>query len=99
MAGKKDMLPQTQSELKLETHVLERAVGTKELMKIEKINTNESLLLHLGAAITVGKVTGMAKDSVTLQLTRPVCAQQGARVAISRKIGGRWRLIGYGMIK
>jgi translation initiation factor 2 subunit 3 len=99
MAGKKDMLPQTQSELKLETHVLERAVGTKELMKVEKINTNESLLLHLGAAITVGKVTGMAKDSVTLQLTRPVCAQQGARVAISRKIGGRWRLIGYGMIK
>lgn len=99
MAGKRDMLPPTQSELKLETHVLERAVGTKELVKVEKINTNESLLLHLGAAITVGRVTGMGKDSVTLQLTRPVCAQQGARVAISRKIGGRWRLIGYGMIK
>ena len=99
MAGKRDMLPPTQSELKLEPHVLERAVGTKELMKVEKINTNESLLLHLGAAITVGRVTGMGKDSVTLQLTRPVCAQQGARVAISRKIGGRWRLIGYGMIK
>lgn len=99
MAGKRDMLPPTQSELKLETHVLERAVGTKELIKVEKINTNESLLLHLGAAITVGRVTGMGKDSVTLQLTRPVCAQQGARVAISRKIGGRWRLIGYGMIK
>jgi len=99
MAGKRDMLPPTQSELKLEPHVLERAVGTKELMKVEKINTNESLLLHLGAAITVGRVTGMGKDSVTLQLTRPVCAQQGARVAISRKIGGRWRLIGYGMTK
>jgi len=99
MAGKKDMLPPTQSELKMETHVLERAVGTKELMKVERINVNESLLLHLGAAITVGRVTGIGKDTATLQLTRPVCAQQGARVAISRKIGGRWRLIGYGMIK
>jgi translation initiation factor 2 subunit 3 len=99
MAGKKEMLPPTLSELKMETHILERAVGTKELMKVEKINVNESLLLHLGAAITVGKVTGIGKDTATLQLTRPVCAQQGARVAISRKIGGRWRLIGYGMIK
>jgi translation initiation factor 2 subunit 3 len=99
LAGKKDMLPQTQSELKLETHVLERAVGTKELMKVERINVNETLLLHMGAAITVGKVTTIGKDTATVQLTRPVCAQKGSRVAISRKIGGRWRLIGYGMIK
>ncbi|MEM3613594.1 MAG: hypothetical protein QXQ85_07220 [Candidatus Bathyarchaeia archaeon] len=35
----------------------------------------------------------------TLKLTRPVCALTGSRVAISRKIAGRWRLIGYGMIK
>jgi translation initiation factor 2 subunit 3 len=99
MAGKKGMLPSTQSELKLETHVLERAVGTKELMKVDRINVSESLLLHLGAAITVGKVTAIGKDTATLQLIRPVCAQEGARVAISRKMGGRWRLIGYGMIK
>ena len=99
MAGKKGMLPPTKSELKLVTHVLDRAVGTKELMKVDRIAVNESLLLHLGAAITVGKVTTIGKDTATLQLVRPVCAQEGARVAISRKIGGRWRLIGYGMIK
>jgi translation initiation factor 2 subunit 3 len=99
MSGKKDMLPATQSEVKLETHVLERAVGTKELTKVDRIAVAESLLLHLGAAITVGKVTAIGKDSATLHLTRPICAQVGSRVAISRKIGGRWRLIGYGMIK
>ncbi len=99
MAGKKDSLPPTQKELKLETHVLERAVGTKELAKVERINIGETLLLHLGAAITVGKVTQIKKDATTLQLTRPICAQEGARVAISRKIGGRWRLIGYGMLR
>jgi translation initiation factor 2 subunit 3 len=99
VAGKKDMLPPTQQEFTLETHILERAVGTKELMKVEKIVMGETLLLHLGAAITVGKVSSLKKDAALLQLTRPVCAQPGSRVAISRKIGGRWRLIGYGMIK
>jgi len=99
LAGKKGLLPSTLSELTLETQILERAVGTKELVKVEKIRAGEVLLLHVGAAITAGKVTSMKKDTGTLKLTRPVCAQTGSRVAISRKIAGRWRLIGYGMIK
>ena len=36
---------------------------------------------------------------VTIQLLRPVCAENGARAAISRKIANRWRLIGYGIIE
>jgi len=72
---------------------------TKELMKTEKINMNETLLLHVGAAITVGKVTSVKGNVVTVSLSRPVCAPAESRVAISRKIAGRWRLIGYGMIQ
>ena len=99
IAGKSGMLPATRSELVLQTQILERAVGTKELMKIDQIVMNETLLLHVGAAITVGKVSSIRKDSVQIKLTRPVCVQPGARVALSRKIAGRWRLIGFGMIK
>jgi translation initiation factor 2 subunit 3 len=99
IVGKTGMLPPTLSELTLKAYVLERAVGTKELMKVEEISMNELLLLHVGAAITVGKVTSARKDIVTVKLTRPVCAQPGSRVAISRKIAGRWRFIGYGMIR
>ncbi len=99
IAGKTGMLPSTSLELTLETHILERAVGTKELMKVEKISIGETLLLHVGAAITAGKVTSIKKGTTTLKLTRPVCAQPGSRVAISRKIAGRWRLIGYGMMR
>jgi translation initiation factor 2 subunit 3 len=98
MIGKSGMLPQTLSELTLETHILERAVGTKELIKVEEISMGETLLLHVGAAITVGKVTSIKKDTVTVKLTRQVCARADSRVAISRKITGRWRFIGYGMI-
>lgn len=98
MVGKSGMLPPTLSELTLETHILERAVGTKELTKVEEISMGETLLLHVGAAITVGKVTSIKKDTVTVKLTRQVCARADSRVAISRKITGRWRFIGYGMI-
>jgi translation initiation factor 2 subunit 3 len=99
IAGKVGTLPPTSSELTMETQILERAVGTKELTKIEDVSMNETLLLHVGAAITVGKVSSIRKGMVLVKLTRPVCTQTGSRIALSRKIAGRWRLIGYGMIK
>lgn len=98
IVGKTGMLPPVLTELSLETYILERAVGTKELAKVEKISKDETLLLHVGAAITMGKVASVKNNMTTLKLTRPVCALTGSRVALSRKIAGRWRLIGYGMI-
>jgi translation initiation factor 2 subunit 3 len=98
IAGKTGMLPPTGTELTLETHVLERAVGTKELLKIEKINFDETLLLHVGAAVNLGKVTSVKNNVVKVKLSRPVCVQASSRVAISRKITARWRLIGYGIV-
>jgi translation initiation factor 2 subunit 3 len=94
IVGKAGMLPQVLTELNLETYILERAVGTKELAKVESISKDEILLLHVGAAITVGKVVAVKGEMTTLKLTRPVCALMGSRVAISRKIAGRWRIIG-----
>ena len=98
IAGKTGMLPPILTELILETHVLERAVGTKDLLKVEKINLEESLLLHVGAAVNVGKVTAAKANLIKVKLNRPVCLLPGSRVAISRKITARWRLIGYGLI-
>jgi translation initiation factor 2 subunit 3 len=99
IAGKTSLLPPTLTELTLETHILERAVGTKDQLKVDKINTDEQLLLHIGAAVNVGKVVGIKQNTIKVKLTRPICALPGARVAISRKITSRWRLIGYGLIK
>jgi translation initiation factor 2 subunit 3 len=99
VAGITGQLPPTMTELTLETHVLERVLGTKELLKVEKINPEEALLLHIGSAVNVGKVTAIKPNSIKVKLTRPVCALPGARVAISRKITSRWRLIGYGLVK
>ncbi len=98
VAGRSGMLPPTTSELMLETHILERAVGTKELVKIDRINFDENLLLHVGAAVNVGKVVSLKGNTARLKLSRPLCVQSSARVAISRKIAARWRLIGYGIV-
>lgn len=99
IAGKTGQLPPTTTELTMETHVLERVVGTKELQKVEKINPDEALLLHIGAAVNVGKVVNIKQNTIKVKLTRPICALPGSRVAISRKITARWRLIGYGLVK
>jgi translation initiation factor 2 subunit 3 len=98
IVGKTGTLPPTLTELTMETHVLERAVGTKELLKIDKINFDETLLLHVGAAVNVGKVISLKGNTARMKLTRPVCVQACDRVAISRKIAARWRLIGYGIV-
>ena len=99
IAGKSGQLPPTITELTMETHVLECVVGTKELQKVEKINPDEALLLHIGAAVNVGKVVNIKQNTIKVKLTRPICALPDSRVAISRKITARWRLIGYGLIK
>jgi translation initiation factor 2 subunit 3 len=100
LAGKQNVLPPTLSELTLDIHLFERAVGTKEMVKVDMVQMGESVLLHVGTIITMGTVISVVgKDTVTLRLGRPVCAETGSRAAISRKMAARWRLIGYGVIK
>jgi len=99
LVGKPDMLPPNRFELVLDTHLFKRAVGTKELVEVDKVNKGERLLLDVGTTITVGNVVSTRENVAVFQLARPVCAEENFRVAISRKIAGRWRLIGYGMIK
>ncbi|MGH9390608.1 MAG: translation initiation factor IF-2 subunit gamma, partial [Vicinamibacteria bacterium] len=50
-------------------------------------------------ALTVGVVTSARSDSAEMALKIPVCAEAGQRVALSRRIGGKWRLIGHGVLK
>lgn len=99
LMGKPNLLPPTRFEIVLSTTLLKRAIGTKELVQVDNIIKGERLLLDVGTTITVGTVLSSKKDSATFKLARPICAEDGARAAISRKIASRWRLIGYGIIQ
>ncbi|NIR87014.1 translation initiation factor IF-2 subunit gamma [Candidatus Bathyarchaeota archaeon] len=99
LVGKPDMLPPTLYEVVLDINLFERAVGTKELIEVDRIRMGERLLLDVGTAITLGSVVSVKGEAATLQLGRPICAKENFRAAISRKIAGRWRLIGYGILR
>jgi translation initiation factor 2 subunit 3 len=99
LAGLPEKLPATVSEVTMETHFFERAVGTKELIAVDRVLPNENLLLDVGTTITTGKVSSVRGDIATVGLTRPVCVEKGMRAALSRRLTGRWRLIGYGIVE
>jgi translation initiation factor 2 subunit 3 len=99
MAGRPGTLPEMLFSMTLEVHLLERVVGTAQELKVEPIRTNEVLMLNVGTAGTVARVTSARRDVIDLALKYPVVAEKGQRVAIGRRIVNRWRLIGYGIIK
>ena len=99
MAGKPDTLPPVVENLTLKANLLENVVGAREEKKVEKIKTNEALMLNVGTAATVGIVTSARRDEVEMVLKYPTVAEKGQRVAINRRIMNKWRLIGYGIIK
>ncbi len=76
----------------------ERVVGATSELSIEPLKHHEPLMLSVGTAVTVGVVTSAKKDLAEVTLKRPVCAEPGARIAISRQLGARWRLIGMGVL-
>jgi translation initiation factor 2 subunit 3 len=99
MIGKPGTLPLVRESLSLDIHLFENVVGTVEQKKVSLIANGELLLLNVGTAKTTGKVTDVAKDYAEMDLTIPVSAEKGSRVALSRRIEGRWRLIGWGVLE
>lgn len=99
IAGIPGKLPKIWDRLLLDIKLLERVVGTKENLVVDPIKKGEMLMLNVNAAATVGIVQKLGKDEVETTLQLPVCAEIGSRVTMSRRIGNRFRLIGYGIIK
>lgn len=98
IVGLPGKLPDVLYEITLSPNLLERVVGTQEELKVDPIKMNETLMLNVNSAATVGIVNGFKKKNVTCRLKIPVCAEINSRVTISRMIGNRFRLIGYGEI-
>ncbi|MCD6108340.1 MAG: translation initiation factor IF-2 subunit gamma [Thermoplasmata archaeon] len=99
VVGRPGQLPPMLEELDVKVSLLERVVGTIEEVKVEPIKANEPLMLTVGTATTVGMVKEAYNNFVRIKLKLPVCAGKGQRIAISRRVSERWRLIGYGNIK
>jgi translation initiation factor 2 subunit 3 len=98
VAGPPGSLPPTHEQFTMEVDLLERIVG-ENAGEVEEISTGEPLMLTIGTATTVGSVTSARSEEAEVALKRPVCATPGAKIAINRRVGARWRLIGVGTLR
>jgi translation initiation factor 2 subunit 3 len=97
VVGKPEVLPNDVEDISIEVKLFDTAVGTQEMVKVEPIRTKEPLRLNVGTAATLGTVTNSRDNKIEAKLRKPLCLLPQSRVAISRRIADRWRLIGAGI--
>tara|TARA_B100000315_G_C14557653_1_gene578977 strand:- start:782 stop:2029 length:1248 start_codon:yes stop_codon:yes gene_type:complete len=96
--GNPEHLPPVFEVLSMTTQLFDMAVGAPDLIKVDKIKKGEALRLNVGTAVTLGTVSSVKDDVIEVKLRRKVSADKGNRIAISRRIFERWRLIGAGTL-
>jgi len=98
VVGLPGKIPPVWQKLKLQTKLLERAVGTKEMSEVRVIRPEEILMVNVGTARSIGTVNSIKGNKIEMELKIPICADKKDRIVLSRQILGRWRLIGFGEI-
>ncbi len=96
--GKAGTLPDPVRRVTIEYNLMERVIGTKELLKVQPLKMGERIMITAGASVTLGILQKVGKDVLEAVLARPLIAWEGMRVAISRQVLSRWRLVGWGKI-
>jgi translation initiation factor 2 subunit 3 len=97
--GRSGTLPDVLDKVSLDVDLFEKAVGTEQMVPVQKIKMNEPLVLNVGTAVTSGLVVSAREDIADVALKKPICADPGSKVALSRRIGESWRLIGFGTLR
>ena len=99
--AKKGELPTIRTECAIAVELMAAMVsGDGEgADKIYPLRNNEMLMVNVATSTSVGVVKGAEKGKATLHLRLPICADEGQRVSLSRRVGARWRLIGHGTIQ
>ncbi len=98
IAGHPGSLPPVWYDLSLKITLLGRVVGMDEKTTVDPIKLGEPLMLNVNAAATVGIVTELKKGLTKCKLKLPVCCDVKSRLTVSRRIGQRFRLIGFAEI-
>jgi len=98
VAGKPGKLPPTFQEVKLDVKLFDHVVGLegKEVV-VEPLREGEPLIVNVNTTVSLGTVKS-AGNRALIALKKPVCADKGDRFVLSRRVEGKWRLIGYGTL-
>jgi translation initiation factor 2 gamma subunit (eIF-2gamma) len=63
------------------------------------LSKNELLMINIGSLSTGGRVLHTKGTLAKIQLTVPVCTETSEKIALSRRINGNYRLIGWGEVR
>jgi translation initiation factor 2 subunit 3 len=103
--GRPGKLPDIYVSIVVKTHLLKRLLGIKRgdkaMAHITPIKVKELLLVNAGSTAvgsTVKEIKGENNDIIVFILSYPICSEIGEKIAVSRKIGHSWRLIGWGEV-
>ena len=99
IAGLNGRLAKATDEIKCAVNLFDHVIGIAGNVKVEPIKTGDFLMMTVAIAKTVGDVLSVSKGVASIKLRLPVVANKGDRISISRQVGGRWHLIGYGVIQ
>ena len=104
--GHSGKMPDVLSEIDVTFYLLKRLLGVKAAANSEKVSTkvsslkaDEVLMINVGSQSLAGKVIHVKKESVRIEFTKPVCANKGDKIALSRRVDNNFRLIGWGQIQ
>ena len=97
IAGIKGALPESKDEIKFTPNLFDYVIGVKGSQKVDPVRTGDVLMLTVAVTKTVGAVASAGKN-IHAKLKIPVCAEKGDRISISKQVGGRWHLIGWGEV-
>lgn len=104
LMGHKGQLPDVYLELDIQFVLFSRLLGVRmdngENI-VRSITKNEILLINVGTTSTGCKVLGINSTTnvIKVELNKGVCTSLGDKVALSRRINNKFRLIGWGQIK
>ena len=66
---------------------------------MSKLKPEEMLMINVGSQSLGGKVISVKNETVRIEFAKPVCANIGDKIALSRRVDNNFRLIGWGEIK
>jgi translation initiation factor 2 subunit 3 len=94
-------LPEVRESVTVSLNLMKNMVSGEgdDASPIVPLRPNEMLMVNVATATSVGVVSNTGKGKATLSLRLPICADEGQRISLSRRVGSRWRLIGHGTIE
>ncbi len=82
----------------LKPSLMNRVVGSSKELSLGNLKVGESLMINAYTAKTLGLITKVTPDKVTVNLKLPIAIVKGDKVAMSRFVSNKWRLSGSAVV-